>query len=305
MADFLTRLAGRTLGLAPTVQPMLSPMYAPGQQFVGAEDAQEGIQDAWGVINRAPTPGAATEYHRREMSLQDGLPDEPPSGNLVGQTLHAPEMLLPLVPMGNQSSVAQARREMPAVQPVPGDSTSMERVEAEFSAGQVLMLRPTSLEDRAAGAPVAGTISLEQSRSSGPQFRRAMGVPEAEGHGGRPQGSPPLQVPEENQPMEAALVSPVVDVLAVRRPAEPKAIRPLQDSSQVGRLGHSYNQGNQREVVPVTHESSAAAPTIQVTIGRIEVRATPPPAPQSQPKRSGPAVMGLEEYLNQRAKGGY
>jgi len=42
-----------------------------------------------------------------------------------------------------------------------------------------------------------------------------------------------------------------------------------------------------------------------VTIGRIEVRATPPPAPQSQPKRSGPAVMGLEEYLNQRAKGGY
>jgi hypothetical protein len=262
-------------------------MYAPGQQFVGAEDAQAGIQDAWGGINPAPTPGAAIEHQRREMSLQDGLPDEPPPGNLVGQTVHAPEMLLPLAPMGNQSSVAQARREMPAVQPAPGDSTSMERDETEFSAGQKLMLRPASLEDRAAGAPVAGTISLEQKRNSVPQFRHAMGVPEG------------------NRPVEAALISPVVDVLAVRRPAESNAIRPLQDSRQVGRLGHSYKQGNQREVAPVTQESSAPAPTIQVTIGRIEVRAMPPANPRPQPRRAEPPVMGLEEYLNQRAKGGY
>lgn len=125
------------------------------------------------------------------------------------------------------------------------------------------------------------------------------------GHDGRPKESSPLQVPEGNRPVEAALVPPVVDVLAVRRPGESKAIRPLQDSRQVGRLGHFYNQGNQDEVVPATQESSAAAPTIQVTIGRIEVQATPPPAPHSQPKRSGPPVMGLEEYLKDRAKGGY
>jgi hypothetical protein len=50
-------------------------------------------------------------------------------------------------------------------------------------------------------------------------------------------------------------------------------------------------------------------PTIQVTIGRIEVRATPPPTPPSQRQRetlprSAPPVMSLDEYLNQRAKGG-
>jgi hypothetical protein len=49
--------------------------------------------------------------------------------------------------------------------------------------------------------------------------------------------------------------------------------------------------------------SAAAAqpePTIQVTIGRIEVRATPPAQPPPK-QRSAPPVMSLEEYLRQRS----
>jgi len=45
-------------------------------------------------------------------------------------------------------------------------------------------------------------------------------------------------------------------------------------------------------------------PTIQVTIGRVEVRATPPPEPQSKKERPKPAVMSRDEYLSMRAKGG-
>jgi hypothetical protein len=45
------------------------------------------------------------------------------------------------------------------------------------------------------------------------------------------------------------------------------------------------------------------APTIQVTIGRIEVRATPPTAPSSTQSRSAPSVMSLEDYLRQRGGG--
>jgi hypothetical protein len=47
------------------------------------------------------------------------------------------------------------------------------------------------------------------------------------------------------------------------------------------------------------------APTIQVTIGRIEVRATPAATPRPQAARSAPSVMSLDDYLNQRAKGGH
>jgi hypothetical protein len=45
-------------------------------------------------------------------------------------------------------------------------------------------------------------------------------------------------------------------------------------------------------------------PTIQVTIGRVEVRAMPPPATGSKIERPKPPVMSLDEYLSRRASGG-
>jgi hypothetical protein len=47
-----------------------------------------------------------------------------------------------------------------------------------------------------------------------------------------------------------------------------------------------------------------AEPTIQVTIGRVEVRAVPEQAGRARKERSSSPVMGLNEYLRRRAKGG-
>lgn len=49
-------------------------------------------------------------------------------------------------------------------------------------------------------------------------------------------------------------------------------------------------------------EPPPPTPTINVTIGRIEVRATSPTSTPTK-QRPKPPVMGLEEYLHQRAKG--
>jgi hypothetical protein len=53
-------------------------------------------------------------------------------------------------------------------------------------------------------------------------------------------------------------------------------------------------------------EMPASVPTVQITIGRVEVRATPAPKSNAQPRqqRSAPAAMGLDEYLRQRSQGG-
>jgi len=254
-------------------------MYAAEQQFVGAGDEQEEIRDAWGAINRAPMQGV---YEMTTEGTINRAPTaaEPPPGNLIGQTVQAAEMLLPLVPQENQASMMPIQAPHTASKTPDGQPASWYR------------------------------ISLEQSTMSdhkGPHPYEEYEV----GHDGRrkrphPTSPPPPPLREaQGRLPEATLVPSVVDVPSVQRQAELKTIRPQQDISQVGRMGHSYDKGNQHEVAPITQELSTPAPTIQVTIGRIEVRATPPPAPHSQPKRSGPPVMGLEEYLNQRAKGGY
>lgn len=54
---------------------------------------------------------------------------------------------------------------------------------------------------------------------------------------------------------------------------------------------------------PLQAERQVEKPSIHVTIGRVEVRATlPPAAPQRQVRQ--PRVMSLDEYLHQRASGG-
>ena len=51
-------------------------------------------------------------------------------------------------------------------------------------------------------------------------------------------------------------------------------------------------------------ESALSSPsTIQVTIGRVEIRATPPPAPVRAPARKD-SGMSLDTYLQRRAEGG-
>ena len=51
----------------------------------------------------------------------------------------------------------------------------------------------------------------------------------------------------------------------------------------------------------------APVPTISVTIGRIEVRATPPSTPTAQPhkQRTPSPVVSLDEYMRKPSKGGH
>lgn len=333
MADFLTRLAGRTLGLVPTVQPMLAPMYAPRERFVGAEDAQQRIQDTWDVIKQDPAPAVATEYPQRgrrgrELALQDGSPDELSSGGLIGRTVHPEEMPSPLVPQGSQPTILSTQPppqalhssdRIPDIQPTSRQQISLERDEAASSLDQtpitestrnvpVAGLHPTHPRD-VTSLPIesrAVSTTVEQVQDSSLQLRYARGVLESEEvsdmslETGHPQRIP-LTVPQGKRPVGASLVPSVEDVRSTRGPGEPKAMR-LQQGTH---LGHLYNQVSRDKAASTTEEPSTPVPTIQVTIGRIEVRATPPSTPPSQPPRSGPPVMGLEEYLNQRAKGGY
>jgi hypothetical protein len=55
-------------------------------------------------------------------------------------------------------------------------------------------------------------------------------------------------------------------------------------------------------IAPLPPAPATAPPTINVTIGRVEIRAVPPPA-QQRAKPKPASVVSLEDYLRQRAKG--
>jgi hypothetical protein len=55
-------------------------------------------------------------------------------------------------------------------------------------------------------------------------------------------------------------------------------------------------------IAPLPPATATPAPTVNVTIGRVEVRAVPPPA-QQRAKPKPATVLNLEDYLRQRAKG--
>jgi hypothetical protein len=58
-----------------------------------------------------------------------------------------------------------------------------------------------------------------------------------------------------------------------------------------------------KDFSPIDQRSSKSAPTIRVTIGRIEVRAVQSPAPAPKPVKQRPPKLSLEDYLRKRARG--
>jgi hypothetical protein len=90
--------------------------------------------------------------------------------------------------------------------------------------------------------------------------------------------------------------APLMPAVSARKVREARA-----DASTSGTGGPRFN----KQDVPRAMSAPAAAPavpTIQVTIGRVEVRATSTTSPARKPA-SAPHVMSLEEYLRQRHGG--
>ncbi|WP_320045523.1 hypothetical protein [uncultured Desulfobacter sp.] len=110
---------------------------------------------------------------------------------------------------------------------------------------------------------------------------------------------PAMDVPEEPARLMPPEQVPVPD--AVIKPDLPQK-RHEQFSHQL--LGGTKAARQPGSPHPLSAPSEPAQPTIQVTIGRVEVRAVTPPAPPARPPRPAPAPsLALDDYLKQRREG--
>jgi hypothetical protein len=307
MTDFLTRLAERTLGLATIIQPMIAPMYAPEQHW-----DEYDLLEATEEVSTMESKLAACSLPAMEVLP---IEEQAPGGrdalrsHFAEAQINTPAHLTTPVPHVDTQPQTQRRDSIQHIhefingQPpatiddsslprsaamnhdtTPFSSPSQENLSGEKEKRFLGTLAPL-VDELQYGQPLAhggsaGQWESAERRKSEGQQGSAEWVPERKGSEGRPQGSP-LHVSSQG---------------GVDRLREKTAF-----------VGTS----RKRAVVGGTDmpalETTAPTPTIQVTIGRIEVRATPSPTTtaRSQQQRSTPPVMSLDEYLHQRSKGGH
>ena len=324
MADFLTRLVGRTIGVAPTVQPIIAPMYAPTPGIPGERSALVGFDseiagDIDGLHREHATFSSNTEQifseqeHTVERSLVKAPPyQEEPQKNLslIGPTLHDELYRGP----GHERLQGSPSRSIPPIrETTPGHNESQEQDKA-VGEWHLLVEPNTHQPDEKETESLVGAGLGWSWEERQPHSGNAEGVsPWVEGeigHNNQAQGAlaSPWAEEESGPDNEAHRPRLSHSPNATASPLRSLPLLPLRDNAtirypQARHLVHSDTQSaNQREAVT---EPPAVVPTVQVTIGRIEVRATPPPTPRPQAQRTAPPAMSLDDYLNSRAKGGH
>jgi len=292
MSDYLSSLAARSLDPAGTaVRPRLASRFEPLPSTVAAplrmEPPEEGpgFEDTVEVVS--PEPPRARRTPRRPDVAEEVEPLQSPAARIATPRRR------------------NARRENEPEQEILGlEIRSPEPLES--GAWQHRLSPHLPGPPLPASLPAAGRGG-RTAEEAGPSSPLSPGGREGgweregwESEGPRRQGSAIEVEPLASQPPPKVLAAEPSSPL--RR--DPDARTPVKAKTDAAPILQPRVTVVEREPFPVPREERAPAPTIQVTIGRIEVRATPPPAQPSRPRPTAPSALSLEEYLRRRSKGG-
>jgi hypothetical protein len=297
MSDYLTQVVTRSLGLAAIVRPRPKSLFEP---------EQPDIQPAF-----EPEPGFAAATDEARHAAHDPPPTE-------RQTLDG------VRPRGEQSRPVPGLDDASLLSPdSPDRGSGAEPPPDAFSAGsQVVHISPRRSQARSPQSP-AGLPTLTDE----PRLRSA---PLPQGGASEPVVPPePLSSAAEVRPTLTAQNGPRGDAGSARpalapgtghSPIEPRNAQepprslivpapvpapPEAEPWPSSALGGSLIQPAHRPTSPIVVSPQAvpAEQTIHVTIGRIEVRAAPPPTTPARPKSAPAPTMSLEDYLRSRSGG--
>jgi len=198
----------------------------------------------------------------------------PPHESVVAPTASSPPSHKSVVALVPQPAPRQPRTSVLEVAPRPAEMPHAERPAAASPASKRVPPAPPAQRL----APVENTEDHEP---------RAAARPSAEEEVRR---ASPVAAATVLAPLTPGGKAPATAVEPVVRVVQPASLRPAP-----GTLRAEQGAG------PAAPEPP---PTIQITIGRIEVKATPPATPTSPKRPNMPPVMTLDDYLRERANGG-
>jgi hypothetical protein len=293
MTDFLTRLAERSLRLAPVLEPLQPPMFAPESALLaGVPQETTAEEGARASAEPGPSPrlrpvlavskgdeAGVLEQARTRVSSPPSL--VAPSTTLPGET---PPRAFDMQPGVPGRELPRGAEELPAAfAPVlsprtsqPSSAPVQEEARQPVTTAVMTPLAQPHETDQAHGHDQSGShvfpIPVTHADTPTPAQRPTPGTPDT------PSRVIDRRVAFEMVPMPGVEMVPVPGAVPVAFPAD------------------------QRRAAP---EPSPTAPTIRVSIGRIEVRAimpSVPPARHTPPAQSRPQ-LSLEDYLQQHRGG--
>lgn len=287
MSDFLNNLALRSLGSAETVQPRLPALFEQPQPTAGllfapgpalSERAQGQLKE---ILVESDSEAMSVSDHVSSLSAGDLVAARRSSDGLSSQK-HA--KAASLEPAATQST---AGLHSPA--PMPSSSLLPQSL-VSYASAQLSEPQSDGVERFAARSSRAGKDEAESGR-----HLRDTEIPYKS-------VSEPLRSSAEAGP----------DLPVVQIPVKPLAARSDAPYSVAADLPFPLRQIIESRLAPQSQTATPAAssrrsnssePTVHVTIGRIEVRATPQQTSTSRARSASP-VMSLDEYLRRRSKRG-
>jgi hypothetical protein len=308
MSDFLSGLVERSLAATGTVRPQSPSIFAP--RLVNGRAGFPGAENPAPRALDQANPQSAARVSRVQSLWRT---DPEPSPQFVTARSNPGVPSREVVELPDTVREGLACRNPPEMQQSEPRSPASERtVDAATTNEKNKEASRTELSK--ASAPIRPRLDLPEQRLPVTPKKEiheradAAKIDKADGRASPPQ-SPSEQTPAIsrakksvfpdstwNPPCETR-AGKIIEKITPERDAHRELAR-ARDAQAVSPRPSSLRP----PVLMPQPKSSAAAPSINVTIGRIEVRATLPPAPAKTPGPAAP-ILSLDEYLRQRAGG--
>jgi hypothetical protein len=319
MSDFLSNLVTRSLEAAPVIQPRLPSLFEPAKPYIGSFDEaspagdevvrEAGVESAFKNVDGPSIPREGQAPVTKAQALGSVSPESPLP---VARTFHAEESKRG--PAGKrqsdvspQATSETPRQSAPAVRPhavqTPPDKKPMRLPMPTYEASSDVHPPPVpsvsapkrnaAISDLVAPAVLPKSAAFVPDQSTAEQSAARREIPE---RGTRNSAPPKIDTPREfHVTAKSHVQSPLVEPAQSRNedsaPRVPAAIAPA-----------SAPHFDFARHIPPAPQVSPPEPIIQVTIGRIEVRAVSSQAAAPKQRPASP-VMSLDDYLRSRRGG--
>jgi hypothetical protein len=318
MTDFLTRLAERTLGLTPRVQPLLASRYAPEPAVQFSSDTLDEEQASSPTPPADPMQAPTPRFRESSLSALESVPSRE-TYEAVGYS--ASTEAVAKTSLDSEKAAALDVHEPAPLRAVSKTHSTPAAIEAVAETSVNSEVKDASSAERDASP----SVELLRGRQSQPVRVAALASPERQAEAA---AADPFLAPAVPAALNPAALNIVLHANRSAPHHEEPQVAPLLPSplpqerlevtsGERGVFDRPAIEGatrradvvrplpvviaDHRETHPPANES--APPVIRVTIGRVEVRAIMPQTPAVErpaPARTSP-VLSLDEYLKQHS----